>query len=130
MQIEAVHYTGSVPVTVLSLNGDLTAEEPLLGKAREEFAAGARNILLDLSKVPYISSAGLRALHSIYLMLRNADTADSANAVSGIAHGTYKSPHLKLFAPSKNGAKALGVAGYDMFLEIFDNYQTAVASFK
>lgn len=129
MQIEALHYTGDVPLTVLNLRGDLTAEEPLLGVAKEEFDDGARNILLNLAEVPYISSAGLRAIHSIYLMLRNADTSDSASAVSGIAHGTYKSPHLKLLSPSKNGAKALGVAGYDLFLDIFDNYQKAVESF-
>jgi hypothetical protein len=84
---------------------------------------------LDLSHVPYISSAGLRAIHSIYLMLRDADPADSAQAVKGIAHGTYKSPHLKLISPTKNGAKALGVAGYDMFLEVYDNLPAALASY-
>ncbi len=129
MQIEVVQEQGSVPVTVLRLSGDLTAEEPLLSQAQAAYAAGARNILLDLTKVSYISSAGLRALHSIYLMLRDADPTDKAQAVSGIARGTYKSPHLKLLSPSKNATKALGVAGYDMFLDIFDNYKKAVASY-
>jgi ABC-type transporter Mla MlaB component len=129
MQIDVVHEQGNVPVTVLRLNGDLTAEEPLLSQARAAYAEGARNMVLDLSKVPYISSAGLRALHSIYLFLRDADPSDSAQAVSGIAHGTYKSPHLKLLSPTKNGAKALSVAGYDMFLDIFDAYPKAIASF-
>lgn len=130
MQIEVVHDQGNTPVTVLRLTGDLTAEEPLLGQAQAEYAAGARNLLLDLSNVNYVSSAGLRALHSIYLLLRDADPTDSAQAVSGIAHGTYKSPHLKLLSPSKNAAKALGVAGYDMFLDIFDSYPKAIASFS
>lgn len=130
MQIEVVHEQGNIPVTVLRLAGDLTTEEPLLGEARAAFAAGARNILLDLSHVPYISSAGLRALHSIYLMLRDADPDDKAQAVKGIAHGTYKSPHLKLLSPSRNGTKALGVAGYDMFLDTFDSYKKAIASYQ
>lgn len=130
MQIEVVQEQGKVPVTVLRLTGDLAAEEPLLSQAKAAYAAGARNLLVDLSKVPYISSAGLRALHSIYLMLRDADPSDSAKAVSGIAHGTYVSPHLKLLSPSKNAAKALGVAGYDMFLEIHDSYQKALASYQ
>lgn len=130
MQIEVVHDQGDAPVTVLRLAGDLTAEEPLLGEARAAYAAGARNILLDLSKVNYVSSAGLRALHSIYLLLRDADPADSATAVSGIAHGTYKSPHLKLLSPSKNANKALAVAGYDMFLDIHTNYSDAIASYS
>ncbi|MEZ4515983.1 MAG: STAS domain-containing protein [Chloroflexota bacterium] len=130
MQIEVIQEQGDVPVTVLQLTGDLTAEEPLLSGAKTVYSTGARNILLDLSQVPYISSAGLRTIHSIYIMLRDADPADSAGAVSGIAHGTYKSPHLKLLSPTKNATKALSVAGYDMFLDIFDNYQTALASYN
>ncbi len=111
------------------MHGDLASEEPLETVAREAFDRGARNMLIDLSDVPYISSAGLRALHVVYMMLREADPADGAEAAKGIARGTYKSPHLKLFKPSKNATKALGVAGYDMFLETFNNYKQAVDSF-
>ena len=92
--------------------------------------AAGEHLVLDLSHVPYISSAGLRAIHTVYMLLRDADTNEAANAVQGIAHGTYKSPHLKLVKPSKNALKALSTAGYDMFLEIHDSIPAAVQSFK
>lgn len=129
MEITSWREAGHVPVTVLQLKGDLVAEEPLGARAQAAFAEGARHIILDLSDVPYISSAGLRAIHSLYLLLRDADAADAAMAKQGIARGTYKSPHLKLARPSKNAMKALSTTGYDMFLEIHDNLRAAVQSF-
>jgi hypothetical protein len=129
MDITSWRETGHVPVTILQLKGDLVAEEPLESRARAAFADGARNLILDLSEVPYISSAGLRAIHSLYMLLRNADAGDAAAATQGIARGSYKSPHLKLVKPSKNGLKALTTAGYDMFLDIYDTIPTAVQSF-
>lgn len=130
MEINSWHETGQVLVTVLQLKGDLTAEEPLTSKAQAAFQDGARDIVLDLGDVPYISSAGLRAIHVIYMMLRSADPEDEGTAVRGIARGTYKSPHLKLVNPSRNGLKALTTSGYDIFLDIHGNIPEAVASFK
>lgn len=130
MEISSWHETGEVPVTILKLKGDLTAEEQLVSKARTVFQEGARDVVLDLSDVPYISSAGLRAIHVIYMLLRSADPEDEATATRGIARGTYKSPHLKLVNPSKNGLKALTTSGYDIFLDIHGSIPEAVASFK
>ncbi len=130
MEILSWRETGQVPVTILQVKGDLTAEEPLESDARVAFQDGARDIVLDLSHVPYISSAGLRAIHVLYMLLRSADPGDEEAAARGIARGTYKSPHLKLVKPSKNGMKALTTAGYDMFLELFDDVPAAVATFK
>lgn len=117
-------------MTVLQLRGDLTANEPLEGRVQELFRDGTRDLILDLSNVNYISSAGLRVIHTIYLLLRNADPNDEATAVRDIARGVYKSPHLKLVSPSRNGKKALTTAGYDMFLEFHKNVRDAVNSFK
>lgn len=130
MEVISWRETGHVPVTILQLKGDLTAEEPLESQARLAFQDGARNVILDLSHVPYISSAGLRAIHVIYMMLREADPQDSAAAALGIARGTYKSPHLKLVNPSRNGLRALTTAGYDIFLDMFDDIPTAVTQFR
>lgn len=130
MEISSWQETGQVPVTILQLKGDLTAEEPLTSKAQTAFQDGARDIILDLGSVPYISSAGLRAIHTIYMLLRSADPQDEETAVRGITRGTYKSPHLKLVSPSRNGMKALTTSGYDIFLDIHDNIPEAVASFK
>jgi anti-anti-sigma regulatory factor len=130
MNIVISQEEGKVPVTVFRLDGDLTAEEPLQSRATEAVDAGARYLLLDLSRVPYISSAGLRAIHYLHELLRDdAASGEDSQVARRIMAGTYKSPHLKLLKPSKNGAKALQVAGYDMFLEIHQNYKEAIASF-
>ena len=128
MDITSWRETGAVPVTVLQLKGDLVAEEPLATRARTAFADGARNIVLDLGDVPFISSAGLRAIHTVYMLLRDADAGEKPTT-QGIASGSYKSPHLKLVKPSKNALKALSTAGYDMFLDIHDSIPAAVRSF-
>jgi len=129
MDITSWRETGHAPVTILQLKGDLVAEETLRARAETAFAEGTRNLILDLSQVPYISSAGLRAIHAVYMLLRGADANDTTAAAQGIARGTYKSPHLKLIKPSKNALKALSTAGYDMFLEIHDTIPAAVQSF-
>lgn len=120
---------GRVPVTVFHLKGDLNHEEPLQSRAKEAYQAGMRHLLLDLTAVPYISSAGLRALHQVYMLLRNSADESDQDIKQGITAGTYKSAHLKLLKPSKNAVKALSVSGYDMFLEIHKDLAGAVASF-
>ena len=121
---------GRVPVTVFHLKGDLASEEQLQTRVQEAFEAGTRNLLLDLTEVPYVSSRGLRALHYIYMLLRTDAPDESDEAVrAGISTGRYTSPHLKLLKPSKNVMKALSSTGYDMFLEIHQNLKDAIASF-
>lgn len=130
MEIDVSQDEGRVPVTVFRLKGDLAGEEPLQSQAQEAYAAGARYLLLDLSKVPYITSAGLRAIHFIFDLMRGDAPEESDEVVRrGIATGDYTSGHLKLLKPSKNAKKALSLAGYDMFLEIHKNYGKAIASF-
>ena len=130
MELKLSQEQGRVPVTVIHPRGNLTSEEELQGAARQAFDAGARNILLDLSEVPFMASAGLRALHEIYALLRTDAAEESDDAVRrGIAAGTFTSPHFKLLKPNRNVLEVLKVAGYDMFLEIHTDLKRAVASF-
>ncbi|HXF61989.1 MAG TPA: STAS domain-containing protein [Caldilineaceae bacterium] len=128
MEIEVSREQGRVPVSVLRLKGALISEEELQQRAKEEYDAGARYMLLDLSDVPYMASAGLRALHFIYSLLR--PSGDAAEARKGLVEGTYTSRHLKLLKPSKHAQEALQVAGYDMFIESFQDRAQAIASFS
>jgi hypothetical protein len=119
-----------VPVTVFRVKGAITTSDELESRAREAFDAGTRNLLLDLTDVPYIATSGLRALHNIYTLLRTDSAAESDEAVRvGIASGTFVSPHLKLLKPSAHVLEALKVTGYDMFLEIHRDLKRALASF-
>lgn len=130
MEITSTFEMGQVPVTVFHLSGNLTNEEQLISYVTSQFESGMRYALLDLSQVGYISSSGLRAIHGIFMMLRGDDPAESDEAISkGIARGTYTSPHLKLYKPNKVAMKSLHVSGYDMFLDIYEKYKEAIASF-
>lgn len=130
MTISIWHEHTRVPVTVLRVKGEVRSETELQAKAKEVFDAGTRNILLDLTDVLYMTSAGLRALHAIYTLLRTDAPNESDAAVRrGIAAGTFTSPHLKLLNPSKHVLEVLKLAGYDMFLEIHHDFRRAVDSF-
>jgi hypothetical protein len=130
MEITVSEEQARVPVTIFKISGAITDNRELEQQAQEVFDRGARNLLLDLSAVPYIATSGLRALHAIYMLLRSDAPEESDAAVkAGIAAGTYLSPHLKLLDPSAHVFEALKASGYDMFLEIHRNHKQALASF-
>jgi hypothetical protein len=121
-----------VPVTVFHIVGDVDAStyEQLQEQARQAHQAGAGNIVLDLAQVGYVSSAGIRAINTIYTLLRTQAPAESDEAVRiGISAGTFKSPHLKLACLNQRVTDALRTAGVDMFLEIYPTVEAAVASY-
>lgn len=130
MEITVSQQQGRVPVTVFRLKGPVTDNVELERHAQEAFDGGARNILLDLSEVPYMATAGLRALHTIYTMLRSDAPEESDEAAkAGIAAGTYTSPHFKLLKPTGHVLEVLRSAGYDMFLDIHRDAKQAIESF-
>lgn len=134
MDIQVSTANGRVPVTVMHVSGNIDAlsYEKFQSKADELIDGGARYLLIDLSNCPFISSAGLRALHHIFnkLRARDVDNPKSEEEVRrGISSGTYKSPHLKLLKLSKESKTAFDLSGFDMFIDTFDDEQTAIASF-
>ena len=132
MDIVVSHEQGRVPVTVFRIKGEINmnTHEQLQAQAQAAFKAGARKMLLDLSEVTHVTSAGLRAIHYIFNLLRS-DAPDESEAAlhQGLRDGTFKSPHLKLLNPQPAVLKALSVAGFDMFLEEHSSLAEAVASF-
>jgi len=136
MEITVYQAQGRVPVTVLQPQGDLDASNyrDLIAKAKEAYDAGARDILLDLSHTPYLSSSGLVALHSIAVMLRGEKPPDLESG-----WGTFRSidrdkdlglqQHFRLLNPQPDVDKVLEIAGFKRFLEVFTDLNTAVASF-
>ena len=134
MEIKLMTENGRVPVTVMHVDGNIDAStyESFKAKSEEVIKSGARHILVDLSHVPFISSAGLRALNDIFNKLRtlNPDSDLSEEEVKkGISAGTYKSPHLKLLNLSENARTSFEMSGFDLFLETFTDREKAIASF-
>jgi len=75
MEITVSQEQGRVPVTVFRIKGPVTDNLAIEQRAQEAYDGGARHLLIDLSDVPYMATAGLRALHAEYpFELRNAGT--------------------------------------------------------
>lgn len=134
MEIKVSTEQARVPVTIMHVDGNIDSStyDSFKTKASEVIAGGARYILVDLAHAPFVSSAGLRAIHSIFNELRSLhpDTNLSEDEVKkGIAAGTYKSPHIKLANLSNETRTAFELSGFDMFIETFKDVQTAIASF-
>jgi len=134
MEIKVSTEIGRVPVTVLHVDGNIDSStyEQFQSTAIKLIDEGARYILVDLSHSPFVSSAGLRALHSLFNELRSrnpkADLSDE-QMKKGISAGTYKSPHLKLLNLSPETKAAFETSGFDMYIDTFTDRNTAVASF-
>ncbi len=134
MDITVSREQGRLPITVFHVKGVLNAAsyEQLQAQARQAFETGARDLLIDLAEVSYMSSAGIRALVDIFKLLRADSPAASGRDEAigkGLRDGTLKTPHLKLLNPSPHVLEVLSMAGVDRFLEIHHNLEDAVVSF-
>ena len=132
MDLKVSTQNGRVPVTVIQVDGkiDSSSYEVFQAKAEELIKDGSRYFLIDLSHAPYISSAGLRALHTLFNQLRSLSPDVSDEEMQrGINAGTYKSPHLKLLNLSKDARTAFEMAGFDMYIEVFDDMKKAIEAF-
>lgn len=129
MEISVSQEQGRASVTVLKVTGELNAVtyEQFQSTAKKAIDDGARNVVVDLGGVPYMSSAGMRALNQIFNWLTTSSESEAIK--KGIASGKAKSPHLKLLNPSARVLQALKTAGFDMFLEIYHDHQQAITSF-
>ena len=134
MEIKVSTENGRVPVTVLHVDGNIDSStyQQFQSTARKLIDEGARYILVDLSHAPFVSSAGLRALHTLFneLRSRNPEANLSDEQIKwGISAGTYKSPHLKLLNLSPETKTALETSGFDMYIDTFTDRNAAIASF-
>ena len=129
---------GRVPVTVMRLDGELDASNygSLITQTQELYAAGTRDLLLDLEKLSFVSSSGLVALHRMALIMRGETLEDAEegwrafNAISRDLDGV-DSPeaHYKLLKPQPMVRKVLDTAGFSDIMPVFEDEETAVASF-
>jgi anti-anti-sigma regulatory factor len=134
MEIKVSNENGRVPITVLHVDGNIDSStyEAFLSTARNLIQEGARYVLVDLSHAPFVSSAGLRALHTIFTELRSLNPESNLSdeeVKKGISAGTYKSPHLKLLNLSPETRTAFEMSGFDMYIDTFTDRKAAIASF-
>jgi anti-anti-sigma regulatory factor len=136
MNIAIQEAQGRVPVTIMQLQGELDASNYLsvITKAKEMYQAGARYLLLDLSDLTYMSSAGLMALHSAALIIRGAEPPDPEygwTAYHSIARDREAGvdEHCKIFGPKPSVDRTLDITGFKAFLQVYTDKEAAIASF-
>lgn len=105
---------GRVPVTVFHLQDrvNLGNFAELEEAAKEAYKDGMRDLVIDLSQTPSLTSIGVRALVIIHKML----SAD-------------RGKHLKLAGPIPVIREMLDVSGVTQYIEMYDTLEEAVASF-
>jgi len=137
MTISVLQKQGRVPVTIISLDGRLDGQnyQELITKGQELYKAGVRDILLDLTDLSYISSAGMVAFHNIALMLRG-ETPPSLdhgwNAYRSMGRssgGGGTQEHFKLFNPQPEVNHILDMVGFNTIFKIYTDLDEAVNSF-
>ena len=136
MRISVDTVIGTVPVTVLRLDGDLDASsyEGLIEAGRVAVDGGARDILIDLRSVPFMGSSGLVALHSIALLLAGEEPPDLEGGWDA-HHALQRSVesgmqlHLQLLGPGASVRRALERTGMARFIEVHEDEAAAIAAF-
>ena len=134
MEIKISNESGRDQITVLHVDGNIDSStyEQFQSTAKKLIEEGARYILVDLSHAPFVSSAGLRAMHTLFNELRTRNPEANLNdeqIKKGISAGTYKSPHLKLLNLSPETKTAFETSGFDMYIDTFTDRKAAIASF-
>jgi anti-anti-sigma factor len=120
---------GNATVTVLHLNGHLhgSTEHELLDHARQVREDGATHLLLDLSELEVLSSAGLRAIQNIFKLLTPPSDMEMMHQRGA---EPYKSPYLKLVCPNPQIYYVLNITGFMQNLFIYNNMDDAIKSFS
>lgn len=129
LKIKVSVVEGSIPVTILHLSGHLhgDTEHVLVDHAKQALEEGSRYLLLDLSDVQVLTSAGLRAIHNIFNLFT---PQDDHTVIHQHGDEPYKSPYFKLVCPNPQIYYVLNIAGFLQNILIFSDRNEAVASFS
>jgi anti-anti-sigma factor len=107
-----------LPVTVLQLRGwlDAQSEEQLLEAARSSYDGGARYLLIDMSELDTLTSAGMRALQKVYQIFTPKEDH-------------FKIAHLKLCNAPPQIYNVLGITGFLQNIPMYESREAALQSF-
>ena len=107
-----------VPVTVFHVSGwlDAQSEEQFLGTARLAHDEEARYLLIDMSDLDTLTSAGMRAIQKVYQMFTPP--------------GEGKSARLKLCNAPPQIYNVLGITGFLQNIPMYESMASALESFS
>ena len=108
----------SVPVTVFRISGwlDAQSEGQLLASAQEVYDEGVRYLLVDMSALDTLTSAGMRALQKVYQLFAPKDE-------------NPKIAHLKLCQAPPQIYNVLSITGFLQAIPMYESQEAALESF-
>lgn len=129
LTIDLEQAPGNENLTILRLSGHLhgDTEGQLLEYVRQAYENGAKYLLLDLSGVDVLTSAGLRAIHNIFNLLTPKSDVE---IIRQHRDEPYKSPYFKLVCPNPQIYYVLNIAGFLQNILIYNDIDEAVNSFS
>ncbi len=133
MDIRVTHEQARVLVTVLHVSGNIDSSnyQELDQVITRTIDSGTRYILMDLSKVRFMSSAALRSLQVMDRKLNAImdPTTDPRVRQRGLLDGAYRSPFVKLLNPSDQVLMTLKITGWDLLFDVFRDKRQAIGAF-
>lgn len=127
---------------VVALDGELDASNfrDLISTGRALYAEGVRRLVLDLSRLTYMASSGIVALHSLVLVFRGQEPPDpeagwsafhavSADTSAGAAEGAagVAAEPVRLVAPPPAIDSVLERTGLKRILPVLHDREAALA---
>ena len=118
LKITTEQRQAAVPVTVFYIRGwlDGQSEEQFLEIARAAYEGGARFMLIDMTDLDTITSAGIRAVQKLYQMYTPKEDR-------------FKIAHLKLCNAPPQIYNVLGITGFLQNIPMYENLDDALDSF-
>ena len=112
--VEISHVQGQPPVTIFHLQDrvNLGNFEEIETLAKEAYSYGLRDLVIDLSRTPSMTSIGIRALVVIHRMFSQD-----------------RGRHVKLASATPEIGEMLEIAGITQHIELFPTVDDAVNSF-
>jgi anti-anti-sigma factor len=119
LKITSEQKQARVPVTVFQIGGwlDAQSEPQLLEAARLAYDEGARYLLIDMSDLDTLTSAGMRALQKVYQMYTPKEEH-------------FKVAHLKLCNAPPQIYNVLGITGFLQNIPMYESMEAALEAFS
>jgi anti-anti-sigma factor len=108
-----------VPVTIFHLRGwlDAQSEEEFVKWASQAYEDGTRYLLLDMSELDTLTSAGMRAIQRVYKMYTPASVGQETS-------------NLRMASAPPPVYHTLKITGFLKSIPMYESVQSALDSFK
>jgi len=132
MEITVTIHEAEHPIAIMQVKGEISAASymEVVNKAQELFGNPVRHLIIDLSEVTAVSSAGLVGLHKIALVYSGVpQQVDDDDSRPDFTHNSNARKFVKLLNPQPDVDEALKKAGLKLFFKVYTDLGSAIQSF-